>query len=102
TAIDHVDGRPLNLTARLESNAVGYTGSIAHHINFGATLDYSTNRGLGRLSDPMLPLKHLGVFNERYYDFSLIKLVWNVGLNFDDSFIVSIDDKPLFMTDGVR
>lgn len=102
TAIDHVDGRPLNLTARLESNAVGYTGSIAHHINFGATLDYSTNRGLGRLSDPMLPLKHLGAFNERYYDFSLIKPVWNVGLYLEDRFSVSIAEKPVFVTAGVR
>lgn len=102
TAIDHVDGRPLNLTARLETNAVAYTQSIAHHINFGANVDYSMNMGLGRLSDPMLPLKHLGAFNERYYDFSLTRPVWNIGVYLEDQFSVPLRDKPLFVTAGVR
>ncbi|HMR19991.1 MAG TPA: TonB-dependent receptor, partial [Sphingobacterium sp.] len=102
TAIDNVDGRPLNLTARIETNAIAYTNSLAHHINMGATADYSMNRGLGRLSDPLRPLKHLGAYNERYYDFSLIHPVWNFGIYVDDRMNISLWERPLSVTAGVR
>lgn len=102
TAVDHVDGRPLNLTGRLETNAVWKIGNLTHNINFGVNADYSINNGKGRLADPSRPNKGLSLNTERYYDFSLLTPVKNLGLYLEDQFKASIFGNPLAVSAGVR
>ena len=103
TAIDHIDGRPLNFTSRMEGFANWFTGDIMHTLNGGFSFDYSTNKGKGRLADPQRPNKGLGgAFSERYYDFSLLHPVTNMGAYIEDAFRVMVQDRPLRVRAGVR
>ncbi|GAA4786316.1 TonB-dependent receptor [Olivibacter ginsenosidimutans] len=101
-AVDHIDGRPLNLTARLESYALWKTGAIQHTLNIGTTADYSANNGKGRLSDPARPRQNLGSNSERYYDFHLAVAAKDVGAYIEDHFKVAIAQRPLSITAGAR
>jgi len=102
TAADHTDGRPLNLSARLEANAVAGTFGIAHRLNFGTTVDYSKNRGLGRISDPGRPVKGLGRYSERYYDFSLLHPMWNMSVYLEDQLQFAVGGRPMDIRAGLR
>jgi len=101
-AVDHIDGRPLNLTARLESYALWKTGEIQHVLNIGATADYSANNGKGRLADPSRPNQGLSGNTERYYDYSLVVAAKDVGAYAEDRFKVNIAQRPLAVTAGAR
>ncbi|TDS17601.1 TonB-dependent receptor domain-containing protein [Sphingobacterium paludis] len=102
TAIEHVDGRPLTLSARLEANATSIFAGLKHNLNFGATVDYSKNNGLGRLSDPSRPQKDISGYSERYYDFSLLHPTVNIGFYLEDRVHASLWNRPLQVTAGVR
>ena len=102
TAVDHIDGRPMNLSARLEANAVASTGEIVHQLNFGTNLDYSKNNGRGRLSDPSRPVQNTGVYSERYYDYSLLHAAWNLGFYIDDRIRTELWNRPLNLNAGLR
>ncbi|KGE13013.1 TonB-dependent receptor [Sphingobacterium deserti] len=102
TAVEHIDGRPLTLSARLEANATSTIAGVKHHLNFGATVDYSKNNGRGRLSDPSRPQRNIQNYSERYYDFSLLHPTVNVGLYLEDRVHTSLWNRPLNVTAGVR
>ncbi|QNL48219.1 TonB-dependent receptor [Olivibacter sp. SDN3] len=102
-AEDHIDGRPMNITGRLETYGLWHTGDVRHTLNLGMTADYSINRGRGRLADPSLPVAYLGGnFSDRYYDYSLIVPIWDYGFYAEDRFQVSISGRPLSVNAGVR
>lgn len=101
-AVDHIDGRPLNLTARLESYALWKTGKIQHTLNMGVTADYAANNGKGRLADPSRPKQNLQLHTERYYDFSLAIAAKDVGAYLEDHFKVDVAQRPLAITAGAR
>lgn len=103
TARDHVDGRPVNASARLEAYAPWSMGDIMHTLNIGAMVDYSANRGKGRLSDPSKPNKGLGgEYTERYYDFTLAVPVWNAGVYVEDRLQATVFGRPLNGSAGIR
>lgn len=102
TAVDHIDGRPMSVSARLEANAVARTGHIVHRLNFGTNLDYSKNKGQGRLSDPSRPVQNTGAYTERYYDYSLMYGAWNLGFYLDDRIRTELWQRPLNINAGVR
>lgn len=101
-AVDHIDGRPLNLTARLESYALWKTGEIQHTLNMGLTADYAANNGKGRLADPSRPNRGLSGNTERYYDYSLAVAAKDVGAYVEDRFKVNVAQRPLAVTAGAR
>lgn len=102
TAVDHIDGRPLSLSARLEANAVTTTGEIVHQLNFGSNLDYARNRGRGRLSDPRRPVQNTGAYSERHYDYSLLHAAWSLGFYVDDRIRTELWNRPLNVNAGLR
>lgn len=103
TAIDHVDGRPVNASVRLEAYAPWHTGRVSHTLNVGATADYSANKGLGRLADPSKPYRALsGNYTDRYYDFGLVVPVWNLGAYAEDRLQATLAGRPLNGALGVR
>lgn len=102
TAVEHIDGRPLNLSGRLETNARWNIGGITHYFNIGSTVNYSINNGKGRLADPSRPNKGIGTFGERYYDFSLLHSIYNIGVYAEDRFSIDLFGRPLNIAAGVR
>jgi ferric enterobactin receptor len=101
-AYDQVDNRPLNLNGRLEANAAAITGNILHRINFGANYSYDINRGVGRIADPSMPKKDLGARSERYYDFSLIHALQNIGVYAEDAMQSKLFGRDIAMRAGMR
>ncbi|UZJ66525.1 TonB-dependent receptor [Sphingobacterium sp. KU25419] len=101
-AYDQVDNRPLNLNGRLEANAAAITGNILHRINFGANYSYDINRGVGRIADPSMPKKDLGARSERYYDFSLIHALQNIGIYAEDAMRSKLFGRDIAMRAGMR
>jgi ferric enterobactin receptor len=101
-AYDQVDNRPLNLNGRLEANAAAITGNVLHRINFGANYSYDINRGLGRIADPSMPKKDLGARSERYYDFSLIHALHNIGIYAEDAMRSKLFGRDIAVRAGMR
>jgi len=101
-AYDQVDNRPLNLNGRLEANAAAITGNILHRINFGANYSYDINRGVGRIADPSMPKKDLNSRSERYYDFSLIHALQNIGIYAEDAMRSKLFGRDIAMRAGMR
>lgn len=101
-AIDHVDNRPLNLNGRLEANATTETGNILHNINFGTNYSYDVNRGKGRITDPSIPKRDIGARTERYYDFSQLHGIHNIGLYVEDAMRTKLFGRDLAMRAGLR
>lgn len=102
-AVDHVENKPLNLNGRLEANGILYTGDIQHLLNFGANYGYDTNLGRGRIVDPSRPKKDLsGAYSDRYYDFSLLHAMHNVGIYIDDAVRTQLYGRDLNIRAGVR
>lgn len=102
TAVNHIDGRPVNAGARLETYAEMSMGDVLHKLNFGVSMDYSVNKGKGRLADPSRPNKGLSDNTERYYDFSLVHPVYKTGMYLEDRFTLSLMERPLNVSAGVR
>lgn len=109
-AISIIDGRPINLSTRLDLNAELSTGKVIHNLSFGAGFNYSFNKGLGQISDPNRP-RGLVRSNptstspesaERYYDFSLAIPQQDLGLYLEDVFKVKIADKDFNVRSGLR
>jgi len=103
TSVDHVEGRPISGNARLEFNAVVYTGAVVHQLNFGSNYTYDFNIGRGRIVDPSRPKRDLGgTKSDRYYNFSMLKPIHNIGLYAEDAFNLDVGDKNLAVRAGIR
>ncbi|MCY4780766.1 TonB-dependent receptor [Sphingobacterium sp. UT-1RO-CII-1] len=104
TAIDHVDNKPINASARLEADGLFYTGVILHRVNFGSNYSYDYNLGKGRMYDPSMPTRNQGgaANSDRYYDFSLAKPLHNLGFYADDAMRMPIGERELAMRVGLR
>lgn len=102
-AVDHVENKPLNLNGRLEANGILYTGDLQHRLNFGVNYGYDTNLGRGRIVDPSRPKKDLsGAHSDRYYDFSLLHALHNLGIYLDDAVRTQLYGRDLNIRAGVR
>ena len=104
TAIDHVDNRPINASARLEADGLFYTGEVLHRINFGTNYSYDYNLGKGRMYDPNMPPRNQGggASSDRYYDFSLAKPMHNLGFYAEDAMRMPVGNKELAVRMGLR
>ncbi|WGQ09522.1 TonB-dependent receptor [Pedobacter gandavensis] len=112
-AVSLVDGRPVNLSARLDFNAEFNTGKTVHYLSFGTSFNYSANKGEGRMSDPSKPrsdatTKDTGTSlfkstgSERYYDFGLAMAQKDIGLYAEDIFKLKVAGRNLNFRTGVR
>lgn len=102
-AVDHVENKPLNINGRIESGGSFYTGGLQHRFNFGANYSYDNNLGRGRIVDPSRPKKDLsGHTSDRYYDFSLLHSLNNVGIYLDDAMVTSLFERDLNIRTGIR
>jgi len=111
TAQSLIDGRPLNITGKLDFNAEFKFANITHFLSYGASYSYGANNGLGQVLDPSKPrglTKTSGTTSlspnrsERYYDFSLAVAQQDVGLYLEDVFKMSLFNKPLNVRAGLR
>lgn len=110
-SVSEIDGRPVNLSARLDFNGELITGTIAHDISFGANYNYSINKGLGQVFDPSRPRvlttttsygSSRGSSSERYYDFKLAIPQQDAGLYVEDRFALKIGNRNLNVSAGMR
>lgn len=114
SAVSQVDGRPVNLSARLDLNAEFNTGKTVHYLSFGTSYNYSANKGLGRMADPSRPRPDAAVKpggstslykstgSERYYDFKLALAQQDIGLYAEDVFKLKIANRDLNVRTGLR
>lgn len=112
-AVSLVDGRPVNLSAKLDFNAEFKTGKTVHYLSFGTSFNYSINKGEGRMSDPSRPRPkaatststtslYKATGSERYYDFGLALAQKDLGLYAEDIFKLKVAGKDLNFRTGVR
>lgn len=112
-AVSLVDGRPINLSARLDLNAEFNTGKTIHYLSFGTSFNYSANKGEGRMSDPNRPRSQVATKtsssslykstgSERYYDFGLAIAQKDLGLYAEDVFKLKLAGRDLNFRTGVR
>jgi outer membrane receptor protein involved in Fe transport len=105
-----IDGRPLNLSAKLDFNSVFKTGEISHYLSYGAGYSYGANNGLGQVLDPSRPRVLSKASNnslstnrsERYYDFSLAIPQQDLGFYIEDVFTAKLASRNLNFRTGVR
>ena len=67
-----VDGRPLNVYARLETRTDVQRGTVRHQPVVGLELRYDDNRGAGRLFDPIQPPRQNYAVGDRPNSFATI------------------------------
>ncbi|WP_316820950.1 TonB-dependent receptor [Pedobacter gandavensis] len=113
-ALSLVDGRPVNLSTRLDFNAEFNTGKTIHYLSFGTSYNYSKNKGLGRMSDPSRPRSGTSINptsgtslykstgSERYYDFKLALAQQDLGFYAEDLFKLKIANRNLNVRTGFR
>ncbi|MGE6219450.1 TonB-dependent receptor domain-containing protein [Nubsella zeaxanthinifaciens] len=105
-----IDGRPLNLSAKLDFNSVVKTGKITHYLGYGAGFSYGANNGLGQVLDPSRPRVLSKASSnslstnrsERYYDFSLAIPQKDMGFYIEDVFTAKLADRNLNFRTGIR
>lgn len=105
-----IDGRPQNLSARLDINASFKTGKINHFLSYGAGYSFGANRGLGQVLDPSRPRVLSKASSnslstnrsERYYDFSLAIPQKDWGFYLEDVFTASVAKRNLNVRAGLR
>lgn len=110
TAQSLIDGRPLNISARLDLNSEFKTGNLNHYISYGASYSYGANNGLGQVLDPSRPRVLSKASNnslssnrsERYYDFSLAIAQQDLGFYAEDMFMTKLFKRNLNVRAGVR
>ena len=110
SAVSLVDGRPVNLSARLDFGAEIPTRTITHYLSFGAGLNYSKNKGLGQVFDPSRPRAVTAASpsgtspenSERYYDFSLAIPQTDIGFYIEDFFKFKVLNRFLNVRSGLR
>lgn len=111
TAKSLIDGRPLNISAKLDFNSEFKLGNISHFLSYGASYNYGANNGLGQVLDPDRPRGitktsgNAGLSSnesERYYDFNLAVAQQDVGLYIEDVFKANLFNKPLSVRAGLR
>lgn len=105
-----IDGRPTNLSAKLDFNGNFKINKVTQFINFGIHYDYGSNRGLGQVFDPTRPraasASSPGSLNtnrsERYYDFSLAIPQENFGFYLEDVVNTNLFKRELNVRAGMR
>lgn len=111
TAKSLIDGRPLNISAKLDFNSEFKLDNISHFLSYGASYNYGANNGLGQVLDPDRPRGiaktsgNAGLSSnesERYYDFNLAVAQQDVGLYIEDVFKANLFNKPLSVRAGLR
>ncbi|PRD56676.1 TonB-dependent receptor [Sphingobacterium gobiense] len=107
TAVDHIEGKPIDISGRLDLNGKYYTGDILHQLSFGMNYNYSKNRGRGQLVDPSRPNQlasaaTAGNRSARYYDFSTIHAQQQLGLYVENVFETRFANRPLHAILGTR
>jgi len=110
TAKSLIDGRPITATANLDFTGGFETGKLVHNVSFGASINYSANKGLGQTIDPNEPRSGTRVVttslsttsSERFYDYRLAHAQKNLGFYLEDVFTAKIWNKPLNVRAGLR
>lgn len=105
-----IDGRPLNISAKLDFNSEFNALGINHFLGYGFSYSYGVNNGLGQVLDPNRPRSLTAVGgnssgtnrSERYYDFSLAVAQNDVGFYVEDFFTTKIYNRNLNVRAGMR
>ncbi len=105
-----IDGRPLNISARLDFNSEFKIGNINNFLSYGASYSYGANNGLGQVLDPSRPRVLSKASSnslssnrsERYYDFSLAIAQKDFGIYAENMFTAKIFDRNLNVRTGIR
>lgn len=106
-----IDGRPLNLSAKLDLNSEFKTGNIDHFLSYGASYSYGANNGLGQVLDPTRPRGQSKISanasngskqSDRYYDFRLVVPQQDYGFYVEDVFKLKTFNKDLNIRAGIR
>lgn len=106
-----IDGRPLNISGKLDFNSEFNTGNITHFLSYGTSYSYGANNGLGQVLDPGRPRSFMKVSgsgglstnrSERYYDFRLAIPQQDVGFYIEDVFKAKVFNRDLNVRAGMR
>jgi outer membrane receptor protein involved in Fe transport len=106
-AVTNIEGKPIDLTARLDLTGTFRTGDLLHQVNFGSFFNYSKNIGKGQIVDPSRPRNNTIAANadirkERYYDVSRIHGQQQLGFYAEDLFTAKIAERDLNVRIGTR
>ncbi len=107
TSVSHIEGKPIDFTARVDLTGHYYTGDVSHQLQFGANYNYSKNNGAGQIVDPSRPnslssAATAGNRSARYYDYTQIRAQQQLGLYVEDVFQIAVADRPLHVRTGAR
>ncbi|MBD1425615.1 TonB-dependent receptor [Sphingobacterium arenae] len=107
TSVDHIEGKPVDVSARLDLNGKYYTGDVLHQLSFGLNYNYAKNLGRGQLVDPSRPNQLVsaatsGNRSARYYDFSTIHAQQQLGIYVENTFETRLANRPLYTRVGTR
>ncbi|SFH26190.1 TonB-dependent Receptor Plug Domain [Pedobacter insulae] len=110
TAQSLIDGRPLNISARLDFNSEFKIGKVNSFLSYGGSYSYGANNGLGQVLDPNRPRVSTKASNnslssnrsERYYDFSLAVAQQDVGVYIENVISPKVFNRILNVRTGLR
>ncbi|MGJ1385665.1 TonB-dependent receptor [Sphingobacterium spiritivorum] len=97
-----IEGKPLNIFARLSDNFYFKTGSGTHRILLGGDYRLDANYGAGRTIDPNNPYRTSDPFGFRPRAFKDIPALHQMGLYLEDRYSMQIADRNLHIQAGLR
>lgn len=97
-----VEGKPLNISARVNDNFYFRTGTGFHRLLVGAQYSSDENNGKGKSFDPLNPPRMLNGNSIRARAFSSIPALRQLSFYAEDQFSVQISGKELVVSGGIR
>ncbi|PWG81582.1 TonB-dependent receptor [Pararcticibacter amylolyticus] len=97
-----VEGKPLNISARVNDNFYFRTGSGFHKVLLGAQYSSDANNGKGKTFDPMNPPRILNGNSIRQRTFSSVPSLRQLSFYAEDQFSVRLSQRELVISAGLR
>ncbi len=97
-----VEGKPLNISARINDNFYFRTGSGFHKVLVGAQYSSDGNNGKGKTFDPMNPPRVLNGNSIRPRAFNSVPSLRQLSFYGEDQFSVRLSERELVISAGLR
>lgn len=97
-----IDGKPLNVQAKVSDNFYFSTGAVRHGIVVGGQYSLDKNFGVGKTFDPMAPPAALGNIATRPRSFTDIPAMQQLSFYLEDKVSANLFNRELSVVAGLR